>query len=438
MLTSRQVLTLCIFKIALRESDKHGKYVLNKLEVYIEKEGLDAALKHLKGELEDNILKHLKKDLKNWRNEVVKLAVTGKSGVGKSSFINAIRNLKLGDLGFAKTSCAGHTTKCATVYEYPGNPKITLHDLPCFETTKCSENKYKERMELSKYHCFLIFVANIEGHDIEIAKILRAMKKPFCFVRSKLDLDFQNAKNDRESKENAIEKIVSDSSDILTTSEFKEAMFFVISSFNRRIGHFNELVLYIQSNLPPLKCDVVKLSMFGELSDDIIDSKYKLLKDRLLKVSATSLCLATKPIVSMFNISLICKELLLYHKAFGFEQQFVKDILKDDQIRQKLNASSIVEIQPADRSMDTFVKTELRKLQTSESVVLTCPAGVDTFRLLNQVLDGCRDDAKLVYLHQMNFDDLSKFFFIIYLNRIIVVIVSVFSSSVVDLGLEPK
>jgi hypothetical protein len=47
MLTSRQVLTLCIFKIALRESDKNGKYVLKKLEVYIEKEGLDAALQHL-------------------------------------------------------------------------------------------------------------------------------------------------------------------------------------------------------------------------------------------------------------------------------------------------------------------------------------------------------------------------------------------------------
>ena len=42
-LTSRQVLTLCIFKIALRENDKKGKYLLKKLEV---REGLDAALKH--------------------------------------------------------------------------------------------------------------------------------------------------------------------------------------------------------------------------------------------------------------------------------------------------------------------------------------------------------------------------------------------------------
>jgi GTP-binding protein EngB required for normal cell division len=127
----------------LRESDKNGKYVLKKLEVYIEKEGLDAALKHLK------------EDLDNWRNEPFKLAVTGKSGVGKSSFINAIRNLKLGDPGFAATSCSGNTTKHPTVYEYAGNPKITLHELPGFGTTICSENEYKEIMDLSRYDCFL-------------------------------------------------------------------------------------------------------------------------------------------------------------------------------------------------------------------------------------------------------------------------------------------
>jgi hypothetical protein len=255
MLTSRQVLTLCIFKIALRKSDKKKwKYVLKKLEVNIEKKGLDAACFNLK------------EDLDNWRNELVKLAVTGKSGVGKSSFINAIRNLKSSDDDFS--------------YDDP--------------------------------------------------------------------------------------------------------------------------------------------------SDDIMDIIYKKLKERALKISSTSKCLATKPISNMDKksiISLICKELLSYRKAFGFEQQCVKDIFKDDHIRQNLNASSIVEIQPTDEAMRKFVENKFIE------------SGEDTLRLLNQILDGCRDDDKLVRLHQRN---LSKFFFTIYKNRIIVVIVSVFTSSVIDLGLEPK
>ena len=190
-------------------------------------------------------------------------------------------------------------------------------------------------------------------------------------MRSKLDIYFQNAKNEGKSEAEVIEEIMSKFLNILTTNKFKEAKCFVISNCNRSIGHFNKLVLYIRSNLPKLNCNVVKLSMFGELSDgdlsyndhsdDIMDITYKKLKERALKISSTSKCLATMPISNMDKksiISLICKELLSYRKAFGFEQQCVKDIFKDDHIRQKLNASSIVEIQPNDEAMRKFVENK--------------------------------------------------------------------------------
>ena len=97
MLTSRQILTLCIFQIA--SSDENWKSALGKLKDNIDKEGIATALKQFNEELD------------NWKNEAVKLAVTGQSGVGKSSFINAIRNLKSGDPGFATLSSSGNTTK---------------------------------------------------------------------------------------------------------------------------------------------------------------------------------------------------------------------------------------------------------------------------------------------------------------------------------------
>jgi hypothetical protein len=168
-------------------------------------------------------------------------------------------------------------------------------------------------------------------------------------------------------------------------------------------------------------------SILGELSVDEIESKYKMLKNRILKVSMASVTLSIAPVIGMdivLNIALICKELLLYHKTFGFEKQFVKNILKDDYIRQKLNVSSIIEVQPTNEAMHTFVKIELEKLGTSEARLgestsdLISPfiepgvwewlASGDTFRLLIQVLDGCRDDAMLVYSHD---ECLSKFYF---------------------------
>jgi hypothetical protein len=161
------------------------------------------------------------------------------------------------------------------------------------------------------------------------------------------------------------------------------------------------------------------ISLLGEFTVDIINNKYQLLKDRLLKVSMASFVLDTGPIYSMgrlFNTELIAKELLLYHNAFGFEQQSVKDILKDDYIRQKLTANSIIEIQPVDKAMHDFFIIELEKLRTSGTRGLQVRS-IDymmsmwpAFMLLKQVLDSCRDDAILVYSHIRNVDVEVSFF----------------------------
>jgi hypothetical protein len=107
----------------------------------------------------------------------------------------------------------------------------------------------------------------------------------------------------------------------------------------------------------------------------------------------------------LFNTELIAKELLLYHNAFGFEQQSVKDILKDDSIRQKLNANFIVEIQPA--TMCDILLIELDNLRTSWTRLDffdTTMFMQEAVFLLNQVLDRYRDDAKFVYSHIRNVD----------------------------------
>ena len=436
------LLTPCIFQIGLGELDENRKSAVEELKNSIEKEGLNAAFTHFNETMD------------NWKNEPVKLAVTGKSGVGKSSFINAIRNLKSDDPGFATTSGSGNTTQHATVYKFPGNKMITLHDLPGFGTTQFPKNEYEEKMGLHNYDYCLIFVGNIEENDIDIAKKLKEMDKPFCFVRSKIDIDIENAKTDGEPETEVIKKIMLKSLDILKHAGIKEARFFVISNRSRRIGHFNELVSYIQSNLPKLKCDAVMFSLLGELTDDIIDSKYKMLKERIWKVSVASASLAATPVPGLdvvLNLALICKEILLYHNTFGFGQQIVMEISKDEYLRKKLSASSIIEIEAANKAMHVFVIIQLGKLgalMTIQSaldfifpiigsIVSGATAFAVTHNLLNRILDGCRDDAKLVYSHFMNVNAQVSFF-IKYMNRISGAIVSVFTVNVVDRGFDPN
>jgi hypothetical protein len=79
----------------------------------------------------------------------------------------------------------------------------------------------------------------------------------------------------------------------------------------------------------------------------------------------------------VLNLALICKEILLYHKAFGFGQQIVIDISKHSYLRKKLNASSIIETVADNKALATFVITQLGilgKLMVIESVFdFVCP-----------------------------------------------------------------
>jgi uncharacterized protein (DUF697 family) len=159
-------------------------------------------------------------------------------------------------------------------------------------------------------------------------------------------------------------------------------------------------------------------SLLGELSDDIINSKYQILKDRLWKVSLMSAAMAATPVPGVdvaVNVALICSELLFYYDTFGFGQQIVIDISKDEYLRMKLSASSIIKIKTANEAMRTFVIIQMGKLGAIMAVqsafdfifpiigsaVSGLTAGTVTYKLLTRILNGCRDDAKLVYSHLM-------------------------------------
>ena len=158
-------------------------------------------------------------------------------------------------------------------------------------------------------------------------------------------------------------------------------------------------------------------SLLGELTDGIIDIKYQILKERIWRVSLASAGVSATPVPGVdvvLNVALICKEILLYHKTFGFGQQIVIDISKDEHLRKKLSANYIIEIEAASKAMLTFVihLGKLGTLMTVQSsldfifpiigsVVSGLTAGSVTYKLLTRILKGCRDDAKLVYSHLM-------------------------------------
>jgi len=112
-----------------------------------------------------------------------------------------------GDCGFAKAG-PGNTTKTPTLYIHPKNDQIAFYDLPGYSSTKFKKEDYISAMKISDYDCVFIFFNNVLGEDeVWLVSELRKLGKPFSLVRSKIDVDIDNAIYDGKDQEMVIPEI---------------------------------------------------------------------------------------------------------------------------------------------------------------------------------------------------------------------------------------
>lgn len=99
----------------------------------------------------------------------------------------------------APTGVTETTTKIES-YPYPENKNIKLCDLPGVGSKNYQDLKaYCKKIDLKMFDEFLIVTATrFTNNDVELAKKLKSINKPFFFVRTKIDLDRQN-ESEKES-----------------------------------------------------------------------------------------------------------------------------------------------------------------------------------------------------------------------------------------------
>jgi len=123
-------------------------------------------------------------------NVSLNVAVTGKTGSGKSSFVNALRGVSEEDDGAAPTGVT-ETTMKATMYEHP-MPNVKIWDLPGIGTPNFKADRYLKDVKFDTYDFFIILSSErFMQNDIMLAKEIRKRKKSFYFVRSKIDNDIR-------------------------------------------------------------------------------------------------------------------------------------------------------------------------------------------------------------------------------------------------------
>ncbi|XP_058602787.1 interferon-inducible GTPase 5-like isoform X1 [Onychostoma macrolepis] len=255
-------------------------------------------------------------------NVSLNIAVTGRTGSGKSSFINALRGLNDEDDGAALTGVT-ETTMEPTMYEHPAVPNVKIWDLPGIGSPNFKANKYLKDVKFHTYDFFIILNSErFTENDVMLAKEIKKEKKIFYFVRSKIDNDIsaeQRKKGFDEQK--LLCKIREDCQKNL--KELGDPKVFLISSFELEKYDFERLQNTLEEELPEHKKSAL-LQAWPVCSADSLEKKIKMFKGMIWAASLASAGIAVVPVP---GLSAACDAgiVLLFftrcYYAFGLDER---------------------------------------------------------------------------------------------------------------------
>ncbi|XP_069804951.1 interferon-inducible GTPase 5-like [Dendropsophus ebraccatus] len=327
----------------------------------------DEELEEVKSALEDGDLckatERLNQSLKERENAPLNIAITGESGTGKSTFVNAIRSMDDDEKGSATTGVV-ETTMEPTPYTHPQYPNVTVWDLPGTGTPHFAATDYLQSVEFSRYDFFIIMSSQrFKLNDIVLAKEIQAMDKKFYFVRSKIDSDLHASQVRRKktyNEENVLKEIRDDCIKNLREGGINEPKVFLLSLLDLDKYDFHGMQSTLEEELPEHKRHIFLISI-PNISLPILEKKREALRKDIWKWSSLSCAVATVPIPGLSvacDVGILIKAMKSYRSAFGLDDQsleklankFGKDVselrsvIKSPLVLQEINKELVIKL----------------------------------------------------------------------------------------------
>ncbi|NP_001307352.1 immunity-related GTPase family, f1 [Danio rerio] len=250
------------------------------------------------------------------------IGVTGESGSGKSTFVNAFRGLGDEDEGSAETGPV-ETTMEPEVYIHPKYHNVKVWDLPGIGTPNFKADEYLELVEFERYDFFIIIASDRfrECHT-QLAKEIMRMGKKFYFVRSKIDASITAEKKKKNfDQKKTLDSIRKDCINGLRKIGIEDPIVFLISGWELSKYDLNLLQDRMEKELPQHKRRVLMLAL-PNITLEINEKKKKALEENIRKVAFLSACVALFPLPGLSisaDIAIIAEELRKYYSAFGLD-----------------------------------------------------------------------------------------------------------------------
>ncbi|XP_067425774.1 interferon-inducible GTPase 5-like [Emydura macquarii macquarii] len=324
------------------------------------------------------VASRLQETLESLESVQLDVGITGETGSGKSSFVNALRGLGDEDAGAARTGVV-ETTRDPTPYQHPRYPNVTIWDLPGIGTPDFHPDSYLEQVGFSRYDIFFIIASQrFTTNHAALAHHIQALDKSFYFVRSKMDMDLDSSLRRRPSSYSEVgvlQEIRENCLEGLRAQGISSPRVFLLSAFELSKYDFHLLEETLERELSHHKRHAFLMAL-PNISLHILEKKKAAMLEHMWLVSTVACGVHAEPIPGLLiscNVDILARTLQGYCKGFGL----------DDDSLEKLAAQVG---QPVEQ-MKAMIKSPLAKEISNILVVqLLIRAGSKTPKLSNEVL----------------------------------------------------
>ncbi|XP_038186027.1 interferon-inducible GTPase 1-like [Arvicola amphibius] len=341
--------------------------------------------------------------LKEMDSTPLNVAVTGESGSGKSSFINALRGIGHEEEDAAETGVV-ETTMKRHRYTHPNIPNVVFWDLPGIGTTNFPPKDYLEKMKFNEYDFFIIVSATrFKKNDIDLAKAISMMKKDFYFVRTKVDSDLKNEKEFKPrtfDREKVLQQIRDSCVRIFQENKVEQPPIFLISNNILSDYDFQILMDKVVNALPVHKRHNFMLSL-PNITDAAIEKKRQFLKQRIwLEAFGTDLLnmIPSLTLLMDSDVENLRKSMNYYRAVFGVNDASLQSLAKDwkvsvDQLKAKMKSPHVFETTKKETTQERLSRLYEEFCLANGHLVAKNVYVKELFYLKYSFLDMVTDDA---------------------------------------------